>query len=133
MLQCKDFIRLRFYTDLLNFYVNSRIREVYIEFVKIGRSTMHSQTVYLLLVLSIAVAVVTAYEDDEFEDGMLFNLMDKRKGRRGKGKGGKGKGGFGFAWKDCPENEHCVCLMTSSGEVMAQGSCTYEHNKGYGL
>lgn len=48
---------------------------------------MQSKTLYLLLALSVMVAVVTALEeDDELFDEMVENYMEKRKGRRGKGK-----------------------------------------------
>lgn len=52
---------------------------------------MESKTLYFLLALSVMVALVTAYEedDDDLYNEMFENFMEKRKGRRRGGKKNK--------------------------------------------
>ncbi|KAJ8035294.1 hypothetical protein HOLleu_22472 [Holothuria leucospilota] len=69
---------------------------------------MQSKTLYLLLALSVMVAVVTALEDDDELFEMVENYMEKRKGRRGKGK---------TKTAACPDNPNCWCLFLKDGTV----------------
>lgn len=49
---------------------------------------MHSKAMFLLLVCAIAIAVVSAYDEDElFDQFMVQNMLEKRGKGKGKGKG----------------------------------------------
>ncbi|WP_411025440.1 hypothetical protein [Salmonella sp. s55004] len=73
---------------------------------------------YIILALSVTIAVVAAsIDEDELNDMLFENLLEKR-GRKKKGK-----------WGTCPDNENCACFMKGS-KILGRGSCGQSGNVG---
>ncbi|KAJ8035299.1 hypothetical protein HOLleu_22478 [Holothuria leucospilota] len=66
---------------------------------------MQSKTLYLLLALSLMVAIATGYEDEDFFDDLVDNAMEKR-GRRRRNK-----------LVPCPGREKCMCVYNGKEYV----------------
>nr|QED21354.1 neuropeptide 39 [Holothuria leucospilota] len=82
---------------------------------------MNSKVVCFLLILSVVIAVTaSAYEEDDMEEMLFEQLMEKR-AARGKGRGRKGRK---LIYETCPKNPRCVCLLnTETGEYTNSGVC----------
>ncbi|WP_411024670.1 hypothetical protein, partial [Salmonella sp. s55962] len=79
-------------------------------------SKMNTKLVCFFLVVSVAIAMVTAYDDDLAYD-FLENMMEKR-GRH------KGKSGKTQSILPCPDNDRCFCRLNSkTGEYSGPLAC----------
>ncbi|PIK33869.1 hypothetical protein BSL78_29306 [Apostichopus japonicus] len=76
---------------------------------------MNTKLVCFFLVMTVIVATVTAYEDDDLEFAFQ-DMMEKR----GRGKGGRGKGP---EFMRCPGNERCFCALTKNGQMLGPLAC----------
>ncbi|WP_411016641.1 hypothetical protein [Salmonella sp. s51944] len=72
---------------------------------------MNSKMIYILLALSVTIAVVAASIDEDELDNMLFENLVEKRGRKKKGK-----------WGTCPDNANCACFMKGD-TILGRGSC----------